>query len=194
MVDMIRTPFLLLLAACAVLALAACGSSGKDNNGGSDEDQAFDAALKYSKCMRDQGVDVPDPERGPNGGIIVRAGSSRKDDAAGKATSLGPDNPKFKAADKQCAKYREAGGGDKPSPAEQAKRNDAFIGYAQCMRSKGINFPDPKINGNQVQMRIGPGVRPDSAKFKAADKVCHPKLAAVEPGGAPSGAGTAVGP
>jgi hypothetical protein len=191
MVDMIRTPFLLLLAACTVLALAACGSSGKDDSsgGGSGEDKAFDAALKYSKCMRGQGVALPDPERGPNGGILMKAGGPGKAES-----SLDPESPKFKAADKQCAKYREeGGGGDQPSPAEQAKRDDALIGYARCMRGKGINFPDPKIEGNRVSMMLGRGVRPDSPKFKAADKACQPILAAVEPKGGPGG-GTAVAP
>jgi hypothetical protein len=127
----------------------------------------------------------------------MKAGAPRKGSGgAEKSTSLGPDNPKFKAAQKQCAKYEPKGGGDSEDPAEQAKRNDALIGYARCMRSKGINFPDPKISGNRVDMRIGPGARPDSPKFKAADKTCHAKLAAVDPEGAPptsDGAGTSVG-
>lgn len=196
MVDMIRTPLLLLLGACAVLALAACGSSGKDDNssGTSKDDKAYEGALKFAKCMREHGVDVPDPERGANGGILMKSGGPGKADS-GKRTSLGPDNPKFKAAQKSCGKYMVQGGGKAPSPAEQAKRNDALIGYARCMRSKGIDFPDPQISANGVKMMLGRGVRPESPKFKAADKACHPMLAAVEPKGAQSaGPAVAAGP
>jgi hypothetical protein len=199
MVDMIRSLLLLLLAACAVLALAACGSSGNDNNnsggGGakSDDDKAYEGALKFAKCMRDHGVKVPDPERGANGGILMKSGGPGKSDR-GKTNSLGPDNPKFKAAEGSCDKYLVDGGGHAPSPAEQAKRNDAFIGYARCMRSKGINFPDPQFSANGVKMSLGRGVRPDSPKFKAADKSCHPLLAAVEPQGAMGGGPLASGP
>jgi hypothetical protein len=196
MADMIRTPLLLLLAAVAVLALAACGSSGKNNdNSGSADDKAYAGALKFAACMRQHGVDVPDPQRGSGGGIVMKSGGPGKGGPSEKGL-LGPDNPKFKAAEKQCGKYIVAGGGRAPSPAQQAKANDAFIGYARCMRGKGINFPDPQISANGVKMMLGKGVRPDSPKFKAADKACHPMLSAVEPKGtqsqAPSGA--AVGP
>jgi hypothetical protein len=193
MVDMIRTPLLLLLAAGAILALAACDSSGNnDKNGGkSGEDKAFEGALKFAKCMREHGVDVPDPQRGANGGILMRAGGPGKGGPDEKGTTPGPDDPKFKAAQGDCQKYMVTGGGQAPSPAEQAKRNDAFIAYARCMRSKNIDFPDPQFTANGVKMSLGPDVRPDAPKFKAADKACHPLLSAVEPKGAP-GAGNAV--
>jgi hypothetical protein len=184
MVDMIRVPLLLPLLAALSLALAACGSAGNDNaNGKSDEDKAYEGALKFASCMRQHGVDVPDPQRAAGGGIMMQ---SRKDGAKGaeKSTTLGPDNPKFKAAEKQCDKYM-VGGGHAPSPAEQAKQQDALIAYARCMRSKGIPFADPEFSGNRVKMRVNAGVRPDSPKFKAADKACHPLMAAVEPKGAP---------
>ncbi|WP_272473224.1 hypothetical protein [Baekduia alba] len=182
---MIRTPLLLILAACATLALAACGSSDEngDGSGKNGDDKAYDGALKFAKCMREHGVDVPDPERGSDGRITMKAGGPGKGPAP-KSNTFGPDDPKFKVASQSCQKYMVAGGGKAPSPAEQAKRNDAFIGYARCMRSKGIDFPDPQISGNGVKMMLGRGVRPDSPKFKAADKACHPLMAAVEPKGA----------
>jgi hypothetical protein len=196
MADMFRTSLFLPLAAVAVLALSACGSSGKNNNNSSSaDDKAYAGALKFSKCMREHGVDVPDPQRGTNGGILMKSGGPGKGGPSEKGLS-GPGNPKFEAAEKECGKYMVRGGGKAPSPAEQAKRNDAFIGYAGCMRGKGINFPDPKITANGVQMMLGKGVRPDSAKFKAADKACHPLLSAVEPKDAQSQApaGASVAP
>ncbi len=92
----------------------------------------------------------------------------------------------MKAADKACSKYREDGGGDAPDPAEMAKQRDAFVAYARCMRSKGVDMPDPKVSGNGIQMSIGKGMRPESAPFKAADKACH-TLLGKPPGGAKGG-------
>ncbi|HWH96461.1 MAG TPA: hypothetical protein VNT03_21550, partial [Baekduia sp.] len=139
-----RTPLLLLLAAVAALAVSACGSSsgsgGGSPSGKSEDDKAYEGALKFAECMRDNGVDMPDPEQGSGGGIVMRAGKAGGGPGE-KGKSLGPDNAKFRAAEKQCGKFLKDGGGRAPSPAEQAKQRDAFVGYARCMRSKGINFP-----------------------------------------------------
>jgi hypothetical protein len=184
MMAMTSNPLLLAVAATAALALGACGSDGKNDNGsasGNGQDKGFEGALKFAKCMRDHGQDVPDPTRGPNGGILQRMGGKGpgKDDTINRAA--------MEKAQKACEHFMEVGGGPAPDPAEQAKRQDAFVAYARCMRSKGIDMPDPTFSGNKVQMRVGrpggsggDGPNPDSPVFKAADTACHPKLAAVE--------------
>jgi hypothetical protein len=185
------TPFLLLLAVCSALALAACGSSENDNaSAGSKEDKAFEGALKFAQCMREHGVDMPDPQRGNGGGILLKSGKrgpkkGEKGTTGGPSTDGGPGaDPKFRTAEQACRKYLQRGGGKAPSPAEQARQRDAFVNYARCMRGKGINMPDPKFSGNGIQMALGPGNDPESPRFKAADQKCHPLLAAVEPKGA----------
>jgi hypothetical protein len=184
---MTRSP-LLLLAVGAALALGACGSS--DDNGGSgsgakrQDDKAFEGALKYAKCMREHGIDMPDPQRVGNGGI--------KQTMKGTPGSRG----KMEAANKDCQKYLQIGGGETPSAAEQAKIKDADLAYAKCMRAHGVDMPDPKFssNGGGTTFQLGgPGKKggstgpdPDSPTFKAADEACHGKLAEVErdgPGG-----------
>jgi hypothetical protein len=188
---MTRSPLLLIAAVGAALALGACGSS--DDNGGSgasaksQQDKAFDGALKFAKCMRDHGIDVPDPQRTGTGGI--------------KQTINGRPGSKAKmdAAQKDCQKYMQIGGGRAPSAAEQAKAKDAMLAYAKCMRDNGVNMPDPKFSNSGGGMTFqlgGPdskggstgGPNPDSPTFKAADKVCHSKLADLEKGG-PGGDG-----
>ena len=185
---MTRSP-LLLLAVGAAIALGACGSS--DDNGGasggkSRSDKAFEGALKYAKCMRDHGIDAPDPQRVGSGGIKM----SMKGGPTNKA--------KMDAANKDCQKYMQIGGGQAPSAAEQAKAKDAMLAYAKCMRGHGVNMPDPKFSssgGGTTFQLGGPGTKggstgpnPDSPTFKAADKVCHSNLAALEKNG-PGGDG-----
>jgi hypothetical protein len=181
MVDMIRQLLTLAAVAGAVLALGACGSGKNNNNSPRDEqDKAFAGSLKFAKCMREHGIDMPDPTRANGGGILQKMG--------GPGERVRIDGSKMKAADKACAKYRELGGGDAPDPAAMAKQRDAFVAYARCMRGKGINMPDPKVSGNGIQMSIDKGIRPDSAVFKAADKACHTLLGR-PPGEGPDGNG-----
>jgi hypothetical protein len=189
MVDMKPLAMMMVLV-LAALALAACGSSGNRSGGGtgtSNDDKAFEGAVKFAQCMRRHGVQMSDPERGTNGGILMKSGGPGK---GPRSNSADPDSPVFKAADRACSKYRvEPDGGHQPSPQEQAERNDALIGYARCMRGKGINFPDPVIRGNSVSQKLGPDANPNSPKFKAADRACHSIMAKAMPDGGPATAG-----
>jgi hypothetical protein len=181
---MTRSPLILVAVAAAALALGACGSSddnGTSGSGKSQDDKAFEGALKFAKCMREHGIDAPDPQRVGNGGIKqtvkTRPGSKAK----------------MKAAQDACAKYQQIGGGKAPSAAEQAKAKDSALAYAKCMRDNGVDMPDPKFSsGGGTTFSLGRsgkkggstgGPNPDSPKFKAADKVCHSKLAEGEKGG-----------
>jgi hypothetical protein len=189
MSSMTRYP-LILAAVAGALALGACGSA-TDNNGGtpsaSRDDRAFDGAMKFSRCMRAHGVAMPDPKRVGQGGISIGGPSAKR-------LKRGQPDPKMKTAQTACQKYMDVGGGGPPlDPAKQARLQDAFFAYARCMRSKGINMPDPKVGSHGVQMEFkgGPGSGsappaggPGSPVFNAADKACHHFLAQVEPKGA----------
>jgi hypothetical protein len=51
-----------------------------------------DAALRFARCMRRHGVDVPDPKAG-GGGITIGGGPGKR---------LNPDSPRFQEAQKAC--------------------------------------------------------------------------------------------
>jgi hypothetical protein len=178
---MTRSP-LILAAVAATLALGACG--GSDDGGGSPsaasrEDKAFEGALKFSKCMRDHGVDFPDPQRVGSGGIKLTG------------RNINPNDPKVKAAQQACQKYMQIGGGETIDPARRAKLQEAALNFARCMRQHGVDMPDPQLSGKGgLTFQAGPrsggtggpsssgkgnglGVNPDSPKFKAADKACN---------------------
>jgi hypothetical protein len=187
---MTRTPFILAAVAVA-LTLGACGGSDDDGggsgsaSGASRQDQAFEGALKFSKCMRDHGIDFPDPQRAGSGGIKI----------SGKGVN--PNDPKTKAAQTACQKYMKIGGGETLDPAKRAKLQEAALEYARCMRGQGVDMPDPKFSGNGgLTFQAGPssgaksgngprdrlGVNPDSPKFKAADKACNHFLGSIGEG------------
>jgi hypothetical protein len=167
-----------LLAASASLALTACGGSSPSKAASSSPQ---DAMLKFARCMRQHGVNFPDPTgSGP--------------------VSIHITNPQaFDAAQNACAKYRAAG--EKSiSPAQRAQFQDRALQFARCMRAHGVNVPDPQTTGNggaiSIHKQVGPGgptgpssggPDPSSPTFQAAQKACQSLL-----GKGPAGAGFAV--
>ena len=154
-----------LLAASASLALTACGGSSPSKAASSSPQ---DAMLKFARCMRQHGVNFPDPTgSGP--------------------VSIHITNPQaFDAAQNACAKYRDAGR-KSISPAQQAKFQDQALQFARCMRAHGVNLPDPQTTGNggaiSIQKHVGgpggggnTGPDPSSPTFQAAQKACQSLL------------------
>jgi hypothetical protein len=62
-------------------------------------------ALKFARCMRAHGIDMPDPQPG-GGGLVMRGGGS----GGRTGNGPGPDDPKFKAAQQACQQYMPKGG------------------------------------------------------------------------------------
>jgi hypothetical protein len=118
--------------------------------------------------MRQAGINLPDPNS--NGGF---SGSSAG--GAAGAPPFDPNSPKFQAADKDCRKsagLQDAGntGNGAPPPIVQAAMK-----YAQCMRQHGVtNYPDPVVNGQNVQLGPGPGAGIDqtSPTYSSAATAC----------------------
>jgi hypothetical protein len=64
------------------------------------QQQNYEALLKFAKCMRDHGIsDFPDPS--PDGGLQIKSGHG---------SDLDPNSPTFKAAQQACQKYLPNGG------------------------------------------------------------------------------------
>jgi hypothetical protein len=63
----------------------------------------------YAKCMRQHGVDMPDPN--PDGGIVVKSNRGQSGTVGAGPGGVNPDSPAFKSADKACAQYRPGGPG-----------------------------------------------------------------------------------
>ena len=164
------------------LALAACGGRPEGDRvaslsgdgttgttGGSAEEAGKDpqeAALDFARCMREHGVDMPDPEVDEQGRVEVRIG-------AGGAGAR-PDPKKLEAAQKACGSLM--GGGDGDRQLDPAAR-DAMVAFARCMREHGIDMPDPTGDGLLLRRDGEDGPDPRSARFREAEQACDHHLA-----------------
>ena len=167
-------PTLLALGA-ATIAVAGCGgSSGKGGSAAKPDDSK---QLAFAKCLREAGIDAPDPQI--NGGKV----SQRIKVPAGFSPA------RMRQITENCA--RKTGGGPKPmSKEDQAKFLDAALKFARCMRAHGVDLPDPKPgNGGGIMIQKGTGgggpkIDPSSPAFQRAQNACATYL----PGGkAPKG-------
>lgn len=178
-----RTGKLSLLPAALALCLlaAACGGTsgeggdGVASAGGGKASSAGDkkkkadpqqAGLDFARCMREHGVDVPDP-RGTDGGMVL-IGPGPGDGGA----ALGVEPPAgFEEANKACRHFLEDliqnGGG-----VVDLKEQDRAVKFARCMREHGVDMPDPDFSKGGVQIQIGEGFDPGSERFKAAQRAC----------------------
>jgi hypothetical protein len=103
--------------------------SGKDSAGQQADDPKLsdeDMQRAFAKCMREHGVDMPDPKPGEM--------------AALPAMPVDGDDSKEGRALKACEKYLPDGGEMKPPTAEEL---DEMRRQAQCLRDHGLNVPDP---------------------------------------------------
>jgi hypothetical protein len=124
--------------------------------------------LKFAQCMREHGIDMPDPAPGQGGGIKLPPGVDPK---------------KVQDAQQQCKKYLPNGGEPTKADPHQAEQMRKF---AQCMRDHGVtNFPDPDENGG-IQISGGNGVfNPNDPTFQAAQTACE-KYRPAGPSGGPT--------
>jgi hypothetical protein len=208
--------FRLTLALVALVALiAACGGTANGPGVATLDDPAAsgspgaspaasamtpqDAALAYARCMRENGVDMPDPKvtTGTDGGVSIdqQGGAPVSKEAMSKADGV-------------CRHFMAAAGPGGPGHQMSAEDMDKLLQFAKCMREHGIDFPDPTADGGFVFQANGSGSTnagpggftkggPDDAKFQAAQTACQgllPGKPRTESNGGPPAGGTTDGP
>ncbi|MEU9253900.1 hypothetical protein AB0D66_18840 [Streptomyces sp. NPDC048270] len=149
-------------AAITGLALAVTGCAGgsdggtKDSSsgGGSGSGSGTDAdnAVKMRQCLREHGIDAPDPKPGQ--------------DPRGMTVGAGADPQKMQEAMKACGM---AGPGSGKEPTQEEK--DKELKWIRCMRDNGIQLKDPEYNGGA---RTGIEIPQGQEKaFEDAQKKCE---------------------
>jgi hypothetical protein len=151
-----------------LLGLAACGGgSGDSSSGASDtssSEDPQDQAVKFAQCMRDHGVDMPDPETDDKGRVRLRVGSGEK-----------VDKDKVDAAMEACKKYNPIGDSGRLNDLQNdPKFQEAQLRWAQCMRDHGVDVPDPGSGEHGNGLVIGQGQ--NKGKVQAAMDACDPIL------------------
>ena len=116
--------------------------------------------LDFARCMRENGVDMPDPQF--NGGRVTIGGGR-----AAIRTRCGRPRRRARSTASQI----------KPpeiSPEKKAEFKKGALANARCMREHGIDMPDPTFDENGgARIKLGRGINPESAKFKEAQKACR---------------------
>lgn len=129
---------------------AAAASASASPTAKSDHEQM----LQFTRCMRQNGVDLPDP------------GSS---DTDARTRAMKMDRKALEKAFKACQKYAPAKMLDLRNDPDTRK---ALLNYAKCMRKHGIDMPDPGTNGT---MNFDKKLL-QSPKYDAANKACGDEI------------------
>ena len=171
--------------AALTLALSACGGDGDSDNGvasltstngqtgtggsagsggAATPQKRRQAELEFARCMREHGVDMPDPV---NGQFRLRVGKG--------------DQRKAEEAQRACRPILR-NVAPRMSEEQQAKMRDAALAFARCMREHGVDMPDPQFPaGGGMTMRMPEGSSPDDPKVQEAQKACAPILQNARP-------------
>jgi len=178
-----------LILGCSLGLVAACGGAGGDDSpevasldsaptADTDPDPTAtttepldpdEAMLAYTECMREHGIDMPDPQPagpGERGGMI--------------ALEVDPSSEEFEEAQTACEPIMEDAFGEMEiDPEREAEMREQLLEFTECMREQGIDMPDPVFSeGGRVEIASGEGGQalpaegPDSEEFQAAQEAC----------------------
>jgi hypothetical protein len=164
-------------------------ATANNSNAGADDGDMAGKMRKFASCMREHGIDMPDPEVDDQGRVRMQIGEGGQEGGGNP-----PDKEKFEAAQKECQQYLPNGGEPpKMDPADVEKMRR----FAKCMRENGVpDFPDPQPDGGmRIEFGAGTGIDPNSQTFKDAQAKCEqympgPRDAGSKDGGTTSGGGS----
>ncbi len=194
---------LLLVASLALVATACGGSAGADDGVASLDDSTVldavattaapdvsqeEALLAFSACLRDQGIDVPDPTMDADGNV-------RLERPAGAQEDPDFDRDAFRAAREACDEHLEnvtlGFRGE-----DRTEIEDQLLEFAECVRENGYDMPDPDFSATPgAGGGGGPfgGIDRSDPVFQAAAESCSDSLPGVGRGGGPGPAGGGQG-
>ena len=176
-------PTLVLLVTASLLG--ACGGGGDDDGvasltgAGSDsedsatsttlsEEEAQEKLLDWAECMRDHGVDMPDPQIGEDGGVQIQVGGPAGGGDEGETDGDAPQRPSaedrdaFEAANEACGEPPMLG---TFTEEDREQMEEDALEFSECMRDEGIeDFPDPDFSN------FGPGRGPATNEATADDE------------------------
>lgn len=122
----------------------------------SPEESDYDKALRYTRCMNDHGEKYPDPVEG----------KPLETSSYINGESVNGWRVRSKYFD-ECKQYLPATWPIKVDAKELAKTRP----FAECMRKRGIGWPEPDANG-MVPYSPNPGDL-ETPEYRAAEEACR---------------------
>jgi hypothetical protein len=178
------TAFVLALSTAASAQVASLETPAPNAGASAAPADAIDgeqAILDFVSCLNDNGLDLPDPQFGPDGPRFA-------DPSA--LLSIDFRSSEFLDAMEACQDLLAALQPDL-DPEQQTEQVEEQLAFAECMRREGIDFPDPDpLRGFTLgAMRAEDGglaIDPFSPDFQAATQVCIPEVGLTMPGATPA--------
>lgn len=156
-------------AAAQVASLAEPDAVDETPAPATEELDGQEALLEFAGCMRDNGIEMDDPQFGSGGG---RFGFG----APGADGALDLGSTEFQTAMDTCSSYLEALAPDVDA-VEQAERAEQQLSIAGCMRDLGYDFPDPTTAGGgfggQLRFLEEAGIDPLDPTFQTDITTCQ---------------------
>ncbi|MEL6892081.1 MAG: hypothetical protein AAFP84_10820 [Actinomycetota bacterium] len=163
-------------------------TGASDADGGAVDATATDEeeqALAFARCMRDEGIDWPDPVTNADGSIDLLGGQLPRDLG-------GLDADATQAAADACAPLIDGASflpGD--GGTLDAETQDALLDFAECLRDNGLDVDDPDLSSGAGPGAItgifGEGFDPNDPDNAAAIDACRGLFAGGQPGGLAGG-------
>lgn len=174
-------------------AVAACGGGGAEERPGvatlrtaapdvaasaepGMETDGRQALIDYAQCMREEGVDYPDPRFDGEGRILIAQ-------SAAELMALDLESPAYITARDACTE-RMGGLAQLIDPEQQAQLRDSLVGFAGCMRENGVEIPDPRMGPDGMPILFGEGGMADAIdmrdpEFLAGLVACRTELSRI---------------
>jgi hypothetical protein len=152
-----------------------------------------EALLAFAACMREEGIDMPDPELDAEGNVQLVSLLG----GAGLAAARAGDTAAMREAATVCRGHLE-GVALRFASIDRTEMEDRMLEYAGCMREHGFDLPDPDFTGGGNRAGLGrsgpfPGIGLEvfqDPAFQEANEGCQGIFAGLVPqGGAVPGGG-----
>jgi len=145
-------------------------TAGRAPSGAAAAPDAVSRELQFVACMREAGIDMPDPVPGDT------SGRSALQQATDKGMNL---KEAFQTALDGCAAHLPP---EEKAPPPDPARIEQKRQFAQCMRENGVkDFPDPDPATGQLTW-----MRPERNSDEAAVDKCTHLLPPLPPSGSPA--------
>ena len=123
-------------------------------------------ALAFAECMRDEGVDFPDPTVAADGSVsLIPPGGAA-------ALNFDPNDPAVSDAGDVCGPLLEGASFLPTGDDDLTELEDNLLAFAECLREQGIDVDDPSLgNGFSPDAIFGGSFDPnDPANADAIDE------------------------